>query len=359
MKNKYLGARFSFIGYLLFLMPVVVIVSLAIVLFNCLLQVTSNLLVIGGVILGYILLVTLWFCLIDIVRRKIMIDKPVFQILNATQKIAKGDFNVALVPLHTHYKYDQFDLIIENINKMTSELSKSEILKTEFISNVSHEIKTPLMVIQSYAKAFQSEKIDEQTRIKYLQIIASSTQKLSNLITNILKLNKLENQSITPEKQQVNVEKILTEIILQYENLFESKNITLDVDISNITLLSDESCLEIIFTNLISNAIKFTDINGKIYISLKQDGLDVVFKIVDNGCGMSSEIGNHIFEKFYQGDTSHSAEGNGLGLPLVKKVIDILGGEISVKSQEGKGSEFVVRLKNKENNDKYITKGEV
>ena len=242
---------------------------------------------------------------------------------------------------------------------MTSELSKSEILKTEFISNVSHEIKTPLMVIQSYAKALQSEKIDEQTRIKYLQIIASSTQKLSNLITNILKLNKLENQSITPEKQQVNVEKILTEIILQYENLFESKNITLDVDISNITLLSDESCLEIIFTNLISNAIKFTDINGKIYISLKQDGLDVVFKIVDNGCGMSSEIGNHIFEKFYQGDTSHSAEGNGLGLPLVKKVIDILGGEISVKSQEGKGSEFVVRLKNKENNDKYITKGEV
>ena len=184
MKNKYLGARFSFIGYLLFLMPVVVIVSLAIVLFNCLLQVTSNLLVIGGVILGYILLVTLWFCLIDIVRRKIMIDKPVFQILNATQKIAKGDFNVTLVPLHTHYKYDQFDLIIENINKMTSELSKSEILKTEFVSNVSHEIKTPLMVIQSYAKALQSEKIDEQTRIKYLQIIASSTQNRSHLSNN-------------------------------------------------------------------------------------------------------------------------------------------------------------------------------
>lgn len=277
-----------------------------------------------------------------------MIDKPSQQILNATQKIARGDFNVKLTPLHQYNKFDQYDTIMDNINKMAKELSKSEILKNDFISNVSHEIKTPLAIIQNYAKLLSQSDLDSQTKQKYVHNLTQASQKLSNLVSNILKLNKLENQTIQESNQSTNLSEVLRQTILQFENLFNKKNINLEIDIEEIVCTTNSTHWEIIFNNLISNAIKFTKDNGSINIRLYVEKQNIIFSVKDTGCGISNEIGQHIFEKFYQGDTSHSHEGNGLGLALVKKIIDIMGGNIKVESEPNVGSVFTV-ITSKEN----------
>ena len=165
------------------------------------------------------------------------------------------------------------------------------------------------------------------------------------MITNILKLNKLENQQIIPEIEEFNLAELVRTCALDFENLIEKKQLSLNCDIDEINITSSSSLLEIVINNLISNAIKFTEPSGKISISIKENHNFVVIKVSDTGCGISNETGKHIFDKFYQGDTSRASEGNGLGLALVKKVIDILGGEILVESTFGKGSTFAIKLK--------------
>ena len=165
-------------------------------------------------------------------------------------------------------------------------------------------------------------------------------------MTNILKLNKLENGAIIPEYKNFNLSESIINQILSFESIFEQKSIDLNCNIEeNVFFLGEESYLEIIWSNLISNAIKFTEPEGQINISLRKEFNKIIFTIQDTGCGINEEIGQHIFDKFYQGDTSHSHEGNGLGLALVKKVIDIIGGTISVKSQKNKGTTFIVEIK--------------
>jgi signal transduction histidine kinase len=166
------------------------------------------------------------------------------------------------------------------------------------------------------------------------------------LVTNILKLNKLENQQIYPEIRQYNLSEQLRESLLNFEDAWEKKSLELEVDIDDdITIQADAELLTLVWNNLYSNAIKFTQDDGRISVSLKNESGYAVVKVSDTGCGMSQEIGQRIFEKFYQGDNSHSMQGNGLGLALVKRVIDIMSGEISVESVIGKGSTFIVKLK--------------
>lgn len=282
---------------------------------------------------------------IDYLRRKQMIEKPVNKILYATARIASGDFDVKLDHTKEYLKYDEYDIIFNNINTMASELAKNEILKNDFISNVSHEIKTPLSVIQTYAKALQNEKLSKVKKEEYLNGLIIQTQKLSDLISNILKLNKLENQQIIPEIETFDLAELIRVSALSFENLIEKKNLELDCDIDEVEIKSAPSLIEIVLNNLISNAIKFTDNGGKISISLKNETDHAIIKVQDTGCGISKEIGTRIFDKFYQGDTSHASEGNGLGLALVKRVIDILGGTMSVESTVGVGSIFTLKLK--------------
>lgn len=303
-----------------------------------------------GIKVGAIILVTLLIAVIlslsDFIRRKIMIDRPLKEILNATKAMSRGNFKVRLIPFHSYEDYDEFDLIKDDLNNMAKELAKSEVLKNDFIANVSHEIKTPLSVIQNYAKILEKNDLSIDERKKYLHSLQEACKKLTNLVTNILKLNKLENQELIPERKKFNLSESLTNQILSYEELIEKKNINLECDIEEgLFINSEESYLELIWNNLISNAIKFTDINGTIVISLKKSNNQYIIKISDTGCGMDKETGAHIFDKFYQGDTSHSKEGNGLGLAMVKKVIDVLGGSISVESEVGKGSTFTVVIK--------------
>ena len=229
---------------------------------------------------------------------------------------------------------------------MALELSKSEMLKNDFIANVSHEIKTPLSVIMTYAKSLENPSLDDDTKSKYLKNLHLACDRLNTLITNILKLNKLENQKLMPVIEKFNLSELVSSRLIQYLDLIEKKEIELICDIEeDLFITSSESYIEIILNNLISNAVKFTETHGEIYVSLKKQNKEFIIKVQDTGCGMDKETGIHIFDKFYQGDTSRSSEGNGLGLALVKKVIDVLGGSISVESEKFVGSTFTVVLK--------------
>lgn len=278
----------------------------------------------------------------DYIRRRITVERPTNRILEATDAIAAGNFDVNLKITHAPNRYDDYDYIMENLNKMAAELSKTEILRTDFISNVSHELKTPLAVIQNYAMSLQGA-VDDATRKEYAKTLVATAKRLTELISNILKLNKLENQELKLDFADIQLHEMLTQAVLSYEDLIDEKQLQLECDFDDVTVYSSDS-LEIVWNNLLSNAIKFTDNGGKIAVSLKKIGDKAVVKIADNGCGISRESGAQIFDKFYQGDTSHSKEGNGLGLALVKKVIDVVGGEIAVESELGKGSVFTVKL---------------
>lgn len=345
MSNSPRKKTTSFIGYLIFFATIAVVVSLALMLFMLVNRKTAgNQVALALSTLAIIIAFSLICTLIDVLRRKIMIDRPVREILAATERIASGDFSTRLKTLHSYDKYDDYDLIMENLNAMAAELGKSEILKTDFISNVSHELKTPLAIIQNYGSLLKTEQNAEK-RAKYVDTILNATKRLTDLITNILKLNKLENQELNLEYEKIRLDAQLAEAVLNYEELIDEKEIEIDCDLDELEIVSVKSCLEIVWNNLLSNAVKFTERSGKITVTLKKDGKNAVVQVKDTGCGISPETGAHIFDKFYQGETSHSGEGNGLGLALVKKVIDLVGGEISVKSELGKGSTFTVTLK--------------
>ena len=278
-----------------------------------------------------ILFLSFIFCLIDGVQRKVMIE------------LARGNFKARAEDISVIPGRNEFDMIAENINKMAQELSGIETLRTDFVSNVSHEIKTPLSVIGNYSTMLQSSDLSEEKRLEYAGAISDATGKLSELITNILKLNKLENQQIYPEKETYDLGEQLAECILGFEDIWEKKNIELNTDIDDgLRITADKELLSLVWNNLLSNAFKFTEPGGAVEVAAHSADGHVQVEVSDTGCGISEETGKHIFDKFYQGDTSHATKGNGLGLALVKRVIDICGAEISVKSVLGKGTTFIV-----------------
>ena len=294
------------------------------------------------------------FCLLDGIKRKITVEKPLKEILKATDRITNGDFSARIEPTHKFGRKNEFDVIIENFNIMAEEISGTETLRTDFISNVSHELKTPLAVIQNYATMLQSPSLSEAQRIEYAKSMSVASQRLSALITNILKLNKLENQQIFPDTKSYNLSEQLCECLLSFENIWESKQLEIETDIDEDVLVhADEELLSLVWNNLFSNAVKFTDAGGKISVRLKTENEKCIVTVSDTGCGMSKETGAHIFEKFYQGDTSHASKGNGLGLALVKRVIDILKGEIMVESELGKGSTFTITLRSENSEEVF------
>lgn len=284
------------------------------------------------------------FCTVfDYVRRSLTVDKPVGMILQATDAIAKGDFSVRLNSRHLFRRYDEYDFIMENLNKMAAELSRSEVLKSDFVSNVSHEFKTPLTVIHSYAGLIAPEK-DENKRAEYAEVLKTTAKRLTALVTNILTLNKLENQAIKQELSAERLDEMLESAVLNFEDAIEKKNLSVEFDAEPIEIFTNRDYLELVWNNLLSNAVKFTPEGGTIGVKATEKGGKARVEIRDTGCGINAQSGAHIFDKFYQGDTSHAKEGNGLGLALVKKVIDILGGEIDVESEQDKGSVFTVTL---------------
>ena len=296
-----------------------------------------------------VILISMGMALIDYLRRKFTVKRPVEQITKATEKMIAGDFSVRVKPVKFATDHD-FNEIIECINKMAEELSGVETLRTDFIANVSHEMKTPLAVMKNYATLLGGEDLPEEKRLEYAQAIGDASRRLSDMMTNILKLNRLENQQIYPHFSTFDLGEQLCESLLQFERTWEKKSIEIDTDLADGVLVrADAELLSLVWNNLFSNAFKFTEEGGRVSLTLTSDEAYATVRINDTGCGMSPEIGAHIFEKFYQGDTSHATEGNGLGLALVKRVVDIVEGEIAVESAIGVGTTFTVRIRRAKN----------
>ena len=295
-----------------------------------------------------ILFLSLLCTIADGVRRRLTVERPVRRILKAAEQIMEGDFSVRIQPFYGPDSINEFEVIAGYFNKMAQELSGTETLRMDFIANVSHELKTPLAVIQNYGTMLQRPGLSEEKRIEYAGAVADAARRLASLITNILKLNKLENQQIYPVAKTYDLGEQLCECLLSFENAWEKKNLEINTDIEEGVMVDmDAELLSLVWNNLFSNAIKFTEAGGMVTLSLKSEGEDAVVQVTDTGFGIQPEVGAHIFEKFYQGDTSHASQGNGLGLALVKRVVDIIGGDISVSSQVGKGSTFTVKLRKK------------
>lgn len=272
-------------------------------------------------------------------------EEPLHRLAEGTRKVAEGDFSVYVPTVHTSSRLDYLDVMILDFNKMVEELGSVKTLKTDFVSNVSHEMKTPIAVIKNYAELLQTDRGTEEERREYARNIEEAAVRLSTLISNILKLNKLENQSIDPDIEDYDLSGQLEMCILQYEELWDEKELELEVDIAErVNVRADRSLMELVWNNLLSNAVKFTEPGGTVTIRQRTAEGQVEVSVTDTGCGMSQESIRHIFDKFYQGDTSHAREGNGLGLALVKRIIDLMNGEITVVSRPGQGSTFTVRL---------------
>ena len=292
-----------------------------------------------------VVIITVLFKAVDFIRRRIMVDKPVKMITDAAEKIMNGDFSARVGRLHGS-DMDGFNQIGVSINAMAEELSSVETLRTDFIANVSHEMKTPLAVMQNYGTLLQAPDLPEEKRIEYAKAITDASRRLADMMTNILKLNRLENQQIYPNPTTFDLGEQLCESLLQYESTWERKNIEIETDIADSVLVSaDSELLSLVWNNLFSNAFKFTEDGGKVTLTLTADEKYATVKVSDTGCGMSAEVGAHIFEKFYQGDTSRATQGNGLGLALVKRVIEIMQGEIGVESAVGVGTTFTVKIR--------------
>ena len=295
---------------------------------------------------GNVAILSLVFCAIDTVRRRYTVERPAKRITDAAEKIMQGDFTVRVKPQGKLGSDNTFNEIIECFNKMAAELGSVETLRTDFIANVSHEMKTPLAVMQNYGTLLQAPELSDEKRIEYAKGVTDGSRRMADMLANILKLNRLENQQIYPQTSEFNLGEQLCECFLQYENVWEKAAIQIDTDIAeNVRVKADAELLSLVWNNLFSNAFKFTEAGGTVTVTLFATEHHAVVKVSDTGCGMSPEVGSHIFEKFYQGDPSHSAQGNGLGLALVKRVIDIMQGEIGVESAVGKGSTFTVKIR--------------
>ena len=344
-----LGAVNSF---LLFFLTVGFIVSCCMMLFVSILAettelklTTDNIATAAKVTFWNVILITFLFKFADYIRRKIMVERPTRIITEATERIMSGDFSVRIPPMQS-FGMEGFNQIAGAINQMAEELGSVETLRTDFIANVSHEMKTPLAVMQNYGTLLQVTDLPDEKRVEYAKGVTDASRRLAEMMTNILKLNRLENQQIFPEITEFDLGEQLCECLLQFENVWEKKNIEIDTDIAeDIKVAADAELLSLVWNNLFSNAFKFTEEGGTVSLSLTATEHHAIIRVRDTGCGMTAEIGAHIFEKFYQGDTSHSAQGNGLGLALVKRVIDIMQGEIGVESVVGKGSTFTVKIR--------------
>ena len=281
---------------------------------------------------------------VDTLRRKATVERPVKRIITGAEKVMDGDLSVRIEPVRG--AEEGFNAIIDYFNRMVQELSGMETLRTDFIANVSHELKTPLAVIQNYGSLLQQPNLPEEARKDYARTVSNAAKRLANLITNILKLNKLENQQIYPVKKGFDLGEQLCECLLTFEDTWEAKNLEIETEIEDsVTVESDPELLSLVWNNLFSNAVKFTEDGGTVGLKLYTEKEHAVVEVSDTGCGISPEVGAHIFEKFYQGDTSHATQGNGLGLALVKRVVDIMGGEIAVNSAPGQGSTFTVKIR--------------
>lgn len=267
--------------------------------------------------------------------------EPMKELGKAMEKVADGDFSVRL---ETRSSSKEILEVYSGFNLMAHELSATEILQSDFVSNVSHEFKTPINAIEGYSMLLQGgENLSAEQR-QYVDKIVFNTKRLSTLVGSILLLSKLENQSIPTNQICYRLDEQIRQSIVALEPAWAGKDIEFDVELDSVEFLGNEPMMRHVWDNLIGNAIKFDPIGGIVRIRLEKRGKGAVFTVEDNGPGLSEEAQKHLFDKFYQADSSHKEEGNGLGLALVKRILTISGGEISAENIPGGGCRFTVAL---------------
>ena len=267
--------------------------------------------------------------------------EPIQKLKDGMNDVSDGDFTVKIdtnSPINEVKElYDSFDLMVK-------ELSATEILQSDFMSNVSHEIKTPVNAIEGYAMLLESEEITPEEQQEYVEKILFNTKRLSELVGNVLLLSKIDNQAIPKNEKKFRLDEQIRQSIMQLETKWTEKDIELDVELERTEFIGNATLLIHVWDNLINNAIKFNNQGGTVRLRLASDVDSIVFTIEDNGPGVSEEAIKHIFDKFYQADSSHRQEGNGLGLALVKRIVDLYEGEIKVENMDGAGCRFTVEL---------------
>ena len=266
--------------------------------------------------------------------------RPVNQLIRAIHAVASGNFKTKIDLKHPK----EFQDLSESFNQMTEELAGIEMLRSDFINNFSHEFRTPIMSVLGFAQLLKKDGLSEKERKEYLDIIITECRRLSELSANVLNLSKVESLSLLTDTSDYNAGEQVRESILMLERKWNEKKISFDLEIEEIHIRGNSPLLKQVWVNLIDNAVKFSPENSTISIRVTEDNVHFIFTIADQGIGMDDETRRKIFDKFYQGDTSHATAGNGLGLSLVKKIVELHRGTVSVKSETGKGSVFAVTL---------------
>lgn len=318
--------------------------------FFILVHLLENTITLIGVLVYYILVSGLLVTIIIGFVKRYVYGRPLQELAKAAQRITQGEFDVRVKSFRKDKKKDEIEVLIDDFNRMARELASVEILKNDFIANVSHEIRSPLTIIQSYSTALKNDNLSIDERNEYIDTIITATKNMSTMTANILSLNKFENQNFNFNYKSYHLGEQLRKCALLYIEQWQEKNIEFIIDVDEAIINGDEFLLEIVWNNLISNAVKFTQNGGRIAIEMVSNDKTVTVFIKDNGIGMSEEVLNHMFDKFYQGDPSHSTVGNGLGLALVKRILSNINGKIQVQSEEGLGTTIEVTLKKDFNN---------
>lgn len=270
--------------------------------------------------------------------------KRLSKISEGMREISRGNFKARVPEADKADTLSEFGELERSFNQMASELDGLEIFKNDFINNFSHEFKTPIVSLRGFARQLQSGNITEEQRREYVDIIVAESERLAKMSSNVLLLSKLENQQIVSEQTTFDLDEQIRGCILLLEKEWSEKDIELDIELAPIKYTFNEEMLSHVFINLFSNAVKFTANGGTITCRLTENDTGVIFDISDTGIGMSEETKSRIFEKFYQGDTSHSGLGNGIGLNIVNRIVTLANGTITVESEQNKGSKFTVTL---------------
>ena len=294
----------------------------------------------GAALLLFLLLVSLITGAgLAIIGGKIFL-RPIRNLVRATKEIASGNFNVRLVPSRA-IEINQLAL---SFNEMAKELASIETLRSDFVSNISHEFKTPIASIKGFAKRLKKNDLTKEQRDEYLDIIITESERLTKLSSNILLLSKLEGSERTTDRNGFFLDEQIRKTLLLLEPQLKRKNLAVDVGLKEVRIVANEEIFQALWVNLLGNAIKFSPEGGTIGVMLDLDGENAIISISDMGAGIDEETQKHIFEKFYQGDRSRATEGNGLGLALVKRILELEHGEITVVSAINKGACFTVSL---------------
>jgi signal transduction histidine kinase len=336
---------FSWREFLLMWFAIMVVGSGEDLILNRFAPIADYLFIASAAAVAYRALMAFLIVLVITLLRRFTYERPIRLLGAALRHVAEGDFSVRLPVSPKIKKKTYMNVIFEDFNTMAEELASIETLKDDFVGNVSHEIKTPLAVIENYATYLQKQKLTKDERSEYTKTIAEATKRLSLLVSNILRLSKLENQEIVPMIKPYDLSEQLRHCLLGFEPAWEEKNLTLEVDIEDECIINyDETLLELVWNNLLSNAIKFSEQSGTVKVSQRSLSGETIVCVSDSGLGMDGATMHRVFDKFYQGDTSHAHEGNGLGLALAARALKLSAGEISLISAPFEGTTFTVRL---------------